>query len=75
MPATPSKAKFLTAKEKQYIGDVLREDGVIARADQDNSFDWAQVLKVFTQPHVLLLAIAAFFSGEYRGLNFMHTVL
>ncbi|PSR70714.1 hypothetical protein PHLCEN_2v13407 [Hermanssonia centrifuga] len=68
MPATPFQAKFLTTQEKQYIDSVLREDGVVAQSDEDDAFDWSQVRKAFASPHVILMAISAFFSGKCKDL-------
>ncbi|THG98144.1 hypothetical protein EW026_g4007 [Hermanssonia centrifuga] len=77
MPATPFQAKFLTTQEKQYIDSVLREDGVVAQSDEDDAFDWSQVRKAFASPHVILMAISAFFSGTtlYALAYFLPTII
>ena len=65
MTETPAKASFLTPREKCFVEDVLRRDGVISRDEQDDLFSWEQVRKTFKTPQVLILAVAGFFNGQF----------
>ena len=55
---------FLTAEEKTFVKTALTADGTIAKNEVDDEFSWHQVIRAWQQPHVLLMAVAGFVSGE-----------
>ncbi|EKM58174.1 uncharacterized protein PHACADRAFT_252274 [Phanerochaete carnosa HHB-10118-sp] len=64
LPRTPQYALFLTSEEKQYISEVLQDDGVVAANASEDEFSWHHVIETFKKPHVLVLTVAGFFNGS-----------
>ncbi|KAF7310273.1 MFS domain-containing protein [Mycena indigotica] len=62
-PPSVEKARFLTEEEKTYVTGRLRADGAIHRDEAADGFRWSEIPKAFQSVHVLLLAVAFFFSG------------
>jgi len=75
IPPTPRHAKFLTEQEQQYIVDVLKEDGAVAKDDDEDKFNWPEVWRAFAAPHVWWFTILAFFDGASSYLRLRMVVL
>lgn len=65
LPRSPEHAGFLSEKEKAYIAAQLKQDGSTSKDETADTFSWQEVRKTFTLPHVWMLAIAFFFTGQY----------
>lgn len=64
LPRSPAHAKFLTQREKSYVAAKLREDGASGSSEEIDQFSWREVFQAFSLPHVWLLAVLFFLSGE-----------
>ena len=63
LPDSPTTALFLKDSEKTFISDALREDGILVEGAAKGSF-WPEFRRIFTQPHIVLLALVDMFYGE-----------
>lgn len=59
--------KFLSEAEREYVLLWLKEGGALDRREEADDFSWGEVWKAFTLPHVWILAVVLFMSGEYHG--------
>jgi len=62
LPRTPTSSRLLTEKEKQAIQAVLEHDWT--PDSEEEPFQWKHVVTAFTTPHVILVALLAFFGGN-----------
>lgn len=63
LPHSPTRARFLTNRERQYVNAQLREDGALSRDEKGDSFNWVEIWRCLKLPHVWMVAIAFFFDG------------
>jgi len=63
LPRSPAHARFLTAKEKEYVIAHLRESGATGRDENADKFSWREVGQAFTLPQVGMLAVIFFLDG------------
>ena len=64
LPHPPERASFLNHDEKNYVISRLQESGAISRIDEADAFSWREVRKAFTLPHVWLVSLISFLTGE-----------
>ncbi|KAI0742020.1 MFS general substrate transporter [Daedaleopsis nitida] len=70
LPNTPVTVPALTDSEKRLVTKALRDDGIILANEKDEHYTAAELLRTFMAPHVILMAIAGFFSGaSLSGLS------
>ena len=62
LPNAAETSYFLKEDEKQLIYRALHDDGILGDGEK-KSRNWTEFGKTFVQPHIVLLAIAGFFSG------------
>jgi sugar phosphate permease len=65
LPRSPEHAGFLSNREKAYIATQLKQDGTTSKDEYADTFSWREVGKAFTLPHVWMLSIVFFFTGQY----------
>ncbi|KAG2072381.1 MFS general substrate transporter [Suillus decipiens] len=63
LPNSPSDARFLSTKERDYVMAKLKADGAVASDEKSDDFSWTEVLRCFQSIHVWLLAPVLFFLG------------
>ncbi|KAL1713440.1 major facilitator superfamily domain-containing protein [Schizophyllum commune] len=63
LPRTPQHARFLSAKEKEYVTEQLKAAGATARDENVDGFSWNEVGKAFGLPQVWFTALVYFFDG------------
>ncbi|KAF8176714.1 major facilitator superfamily domain-containing protein [Mycena galopus ATCC 62051] len=63
LPSSPISARFLTEKEKVYLGERLREDRVMCKDPDVDAFSWSEVARAFTSVQVVLVGITYFLNG------------
>ena len=63
LPRSPETARFFSQEESQYVTRRLKEELGETKATEE-PFNWRDVLRAFTMPHMILLAIVFFLSGE-----------
>ena len=64
LPRSPQHARFLSKREKAYITTRLKQDGSTSKDATADNFNWTEVGRAFTLPHVWILASAFFFIGK-----------
>ncbi|KAI0716360.1 MFS general substrate transporter [Earliella scabrosa] len=70
LPNAAETSYFLKEDEKQLIYRALHDDGILGEGEK-KSRNWTEFGKTFVQPHIVLLAIAGFFSGAtLSGLSY-----
>ena len=74
MPNTPSSAYFLNEDEKSLIAKTVLDEGLLTEGKSKRS-DFTEICKTFVQPHVIFLALAGFFGGEFAELDAFVQVL
>jgi sugar phosphate permease len=65
LPRSPEHAGFLSRTEKAYIAAKLKQDGSTSKDAVADTFSWQEVWKAFALPHVWILAVIFFFTGQY----------
>jgi hypothetical protein len=75
LPRSPATARFLNAREKEYVDTLLREGGAIAKTEKEDSFSWGEVAKTFKLPHFWLLAVVYFFNGRFHFIPLFFLLL
>ena len=68
LPRSPEKARFLTEKEREFVDSVLKHAGSVSENDENDRFSWAEVARCARSPHVCLLAVVFFLSGNMHNL-------
>jgi len=63
LPRSPETARFFSREESQYVLKRLKEETGDTKMAEEG-FNGRDVLRAFTMPHVLFLAIIFFTSGE-----------
>ena len=63
LPRTPQHARFLSAKEKEYVTEQHKAAGATARDENVDAFSWNEVGKAFGLPQVWFTALVYFFDG------------
>ena len=62
-------ARSLTEKEKKYIISVLKRTGSVSEDEYKDRFSWNEVINAAKSPHVLILVVVCFLSGNMRSLS------
>ncbi|GAA5988051.1 hypothetical protein JCM10908_002043 [Rhodotorula pacifica] len=62
-PRSPAHSRFLSPEHKAHIARRLKLDSPAGVDDFEEKFDWKEVRKAATSPHVILLFIALFGNG------------
>lgn len=70
-PRSAEKVRFLTAEEQVYVVSALKRAGSLSEDDGKDSFSWTEVIRSAKSPHVWLLAIIFFFSGNTHTLSIL----
>lgn len=68
LPRSPEKARFLTEKEQEYVVSTLKHAGAVSEDDEKDRFSWTEVARSAKSPHVWLLAVVFFLSGNMHTL-------
>ncbi|GLB38895.1 putative major facilitator superfamily protein [Lyophyllum shimeji] len=63
LPRSPAHARFLTAKEKEYVIAQLKETGATGLDEDSDKFSWREVGRAFMLPQVWMLAVIFFLDG------------
>ena len=64
LPRSPERARFLTGEERVYVVSILERTGSVSEDESQDKFDWNEVIYAIKSPHVWLLVILEFFSGN-----------
>lgn len=64
LPRSPERARFLTEEEREYVISTLKHAGSVSGDDEEDVFSWTEVARSAKSPHVWLLAIVFFLSGN-----------
>ena len=64
MPRAPEDARFLTKKERDYVIFTLKHAGSVSEDDETDRFSWTEVTKSAKSPHLWLMAVVFFLSGN-----------
>jgi len=59
----------LTKKERTYVVSALKHAGAVSDDDDRDNFSWIEVVRAVKSPHVWLLAVMSFFSGNILALS------
>ena len=65
LPRSPTKARFLTEKERTHIVTTLKRVGSVSEDEYKDNFSWTEVINSVKSPHVWFLVVVNFFSGKY----------
>ena len=67
LPNSPTAIPLLTDAERKHMVRALHADGIVLAGEVDTSYTIKEVFRTFLRPHVLLVALAGFFSGTTVG--------
>ena len=65
LPNSPNAIKILSKEEENAISRTLLIDGITEMGKTTENQSWTEFRRTFVQPHVVMLSIVGFFSGEY----------
>ena len=68
LPNSPTSIPLLSPHEKEQMARALHDDGIVLGDEPDVSYSLKEVGRSFLRPHVLLVSLAAFFSGKFNYL-------
>ena len=73
LPNSPGTAKTLNEKEREIVTHTLLLDGISEMGNASENHSWAEFRQTFLQPHVVVISIMSFFSGEWmhRSLSLL----
>jgi MFS family permease len=64
LPRSPAHMKFLSEAERDYVLVALKDGGALDHHEEADKFTWGEVKAAFALPHVWILAVVLFMSGE-----------
>ena len=70
LPNSPKAVKTLNDEERELISRALLLDGISEMGKTSENRSWSEFRRTFVQPHVILLVIVGFFSGQSRWSSF-----
>ncbi|KAF8122705.1 major facilitator superfamily domain-containing protein [Boletus edulis] len=63
IPCSPKTASFLTEKERAHVVSALKYDGSVSEVDENDKFNWREIVRAAKSPHVWCLAVMSFLNG------------
>ena len=70
LPNSPKAVKTLNDEERELISRALLLDGISEMGKASENRSWSEFRRTFVQPHVILLVIVGFFSGQWCQSSF-----
>ena len=70
LPNSPKAVKTLNDEERELISRALLLDGISEMGKASENRSWSEFRRTFVQPHVILLVIVGFFSGQSLQSSF-----